>query len=141
MTSSLPKSTRCDPCVLCEGTEFEVLSQHDRKGRPLTTALCGRCGLVSHEAIPNDDQLAEYYARHYRIDYHGEYSPSARRVLREWRRGNELVQHLSHPSIVSCPSITATPSKDALRCTAAFALRGYKGPLLFGARHKTGLGD
>ena len=95
MTSSLPKSTRCDPCVLCEGTEFKVLSQHDRNGRPLTTALCGRCGLVSHEAIPNDDQLAEYYARHYRIDYHGEYSPSARRVLREWRRGNELVQHLS----------------------------------------------
>ena len=91
----LPRSERRAPCVLCEQTNYEILSQHDRNAQPLPTVICMHCGLVSHESIPSDDELAEYYSKEYRQDYHGEFQPSGRRVLREWKRGGELATRLS----------------------------------------------
>ena len=90
----LSRSKRPDPCALCEQTNYEVLSRHDRNSQPLTTVICTHCGLVSHESIPNDHELAEYYSKEYRQDYHGEFQPSGRRVLREWKRGGELATRL-----------------------------------------------
>ena len=41
--------------------DFEVLSRLDRKRQPLTTEVCRRCGLVSHQQIPTEAELAEFY--------------------------------------------------------------------------------
>ena len=66
----------------------------DRKRRELITVVCSQCGLVSHEYIPSDGELAEYYLTQYRQEYHREYTPSAYRVCREWHRGGQLVSML-----------------------------------------------
>lgn len=81
-------------CRLCGEDRFEPVGELDRRGRPLPTVVCRGCGLVSHATIPTDDELARYYAREYRQDYHGEFEPSARRVLREWERGQALFETL-----------------------------------------------
>ncbi len=87
-------STRSLPCELCEGKEFQIVGRYDRRRNPLTTVMCATCGLVSHETLPSDEELAAYYARQYRIDYHGEFLPSARRVLRAWRNAGEVYQRV-----------------------------------------------
>lgn len=82
------------PCPLCGQSEREILSRRDRRGKPLATAICPRCGLVSHNVIPTDEALRDYYASQYRLEYHHESTPSARRVMRAWRQGARLLKLL-----------------------------------------------
>lgn len=95
-TSSAPSSKdstkRCD---LCEGDRFELISRHDRKRLELHTEVCTQCGLVSHRRIPSEAELAAFYARDYRRQYHGEITPSARRVLRAWRTGQRIYRRIA----------------------------------------------
>jgi SAM-dependent methyltransferase len=85
---------RQDPCDLCQGLDFALIGRTDRRGRPLETCVCRRCGLVSHAELPSDARLAEFYRDEYRLDYHGERWPSPRRVLRAWNTGGRLVARL-----------------------------------------------
>ncbi len=87
----LTPSPRCD---LCQGGEFETVATRDRRGQPLETVLCTSCGLLSHARIPTEAELAGFYADHYRRDYHGETSPTARRVMRAWRKGELTLRRL-----------------------------------------------
>ncbi|MEX0585918.1 MAG: class I SAM-dependent methyltransferase [Pirellulales bacterium] len=82
-------------CDLCDGSSFETISRLDRRGNPLETVVCTTCGLVAHARIPTEADLEHYYAAEYRRDYHGEVTPSARRVVRAWRNGERLVRQLS----------------------------------------------
>jgi len=89
------KSTRIAACDLCGEVDFETVGERDRKGNEFRTVVCKTCGLVSHASIPSDQELADYYRRQYRKEYHDEYTPSAYRFLREWKRGRrrfELLQ-------------------------------------------------
>jgi SAM-dependent methyltransferase len=81
-------------CDLCGGTRYERVSDCDRRGRPLATVACTGCGLVGHEVIPSEEELAAYYAAQYRKEYHGEESPSCRRVLRAWYKGERVYRAL-----------------------------------------------
>lgn len=81
------KSSRTASCDLCGNADFESVGERDRKGNELGTVVCRDCGLVSHASIPTDQELADYYKRQYRREYHDEYTPSAYRFLREWKRG------------------------------------------------------
>jgi SAM-dependent methyltransferase len=83
------------PCDVCGQRDFECIARHDRHGRPLDTVLCRTCGLVRHRSIPTAEQLARYYARQYRQQYHGELVPSPRRVMRAWRNGQRIVRQLA----------------------------------------------
>ncbi len=58
------------------------------------TVHCSRCGLISHEQIPTDAELTRYYGETYRTDYHGEFTPSAFRILRAWESGQWLLGQL-----------------------------------------------
>jgi SAM-dependent methyltransferase len=82
-------------CDLCEGTHFETVGQLDRKGKPLETVVCNTCGLIAHRHIPSEEELAAFYATDYRKDYHGEITPSARRVMRAWKNGQRIHRRLS----------------------------------------------
>ncbi len=88
-------SLRQAPCDLCGQSDFHSIAQVDRRGNPLVTVVCRACGLISHEKIPSDQELADYYRENYRSDYHGEYTPSPYRVVREWNRGRELLRLLT----------------------------------------------
>jgi 2-polyprenyl-3-methyl-5-hydroxy-6-metoxy-1,4-benzoquinol methylase len=81
-------------CNLCQGVEFETVGLKDRKQRPLHTVVCKRCGLVSHGTIPSEAEIARYYENEYRKDYHAELTPSPQRVVREWKRGQELLRRM-----------------------------------------------
>lgn len=92
-------------CDLCGSIDFEIVSQRDRRGQPLLTGVCIRCGLVRHLDPPSEAQLSRYYAEEYRHDYHGEHTPSPRRVLRAWRVGQETQQRLNRwlrPGMRTC---------------------------------------
>jgi 2-polyprenyl-3-methyl-5-hydroxy-6-metoxy-1,4-benzoquinol methylase len=88
-------SSRNFPCDLCGSREFETVATADRDNQPLTTVVCRRCGLVSHEEIPSEEDLAEFYGRRYRQAYHGEVKPSAKRVVRAWETGEALLRRLA----------------------------------------------
>ena len=81
-------------CDLCGGNDFAVISERDRHGAPLTSALCNGCGLVSHLPIPSEEEVADYYARDYRKDYHGEAIPSPRRIMRAWNNGQRILNQV-----------------------------------------------
>jgi SAM-dependent methyltransferase len=91
-------------CDLCGGTHFDVISNTNRHGEPLTTGICTRCGLIAHLPVPDETEVAEYYATHYRQDYHGERTPSDRRVMRAWNNAarihHQIGPHLSPGSRV-----------------------------------------
>jgi SAM-dependent methyltransferase len=81
-------------CDLCGGLEYEGICQRDRRGKPWNTVACRRCGLVGHEIIPTEEELEDFYARQYRKDYHGETTPSDRRVVRAWHKGARVVKQM-----------------------------------------------
>ena len=95
MSNSLhDRSSRTTPCDLCGDREFEIVGKRDRRGHELHTVVCRSCGLVAHERMPTEAELADYYASHYRLDYHQEIKPSAHRILRAWDGGQWLLNLL-----------------------------------------------
>ena len=64
----------------------EVVSETDRRGRPLRTVICMDTGLVRNDPVPNDTELAQFYAEDYRISYKGAAKPRRRQILRNFRR-------------------------------------------------------
>jgi len=81
-------------CDLCQGNEFQTISDRDRRGDALLTDICQHCGLVSHHDIPTAEQLQHFYAHEYRWQYHGERKPSPRRVMRAWKNGRRIATRL-----------------------------------------------
>jgi SAM-dependent methyltransferase len=86
------ETNRCD---LCHQNDFEIIAQRDRHGQPLQTKICKHCGLIAHLHIPTEDELQEYYAKTYRLDYHGEVTPSTRRVMRAWLNGQRILRQVA----------------------------------------------
>ncbi len=82
-------------CDLCGGRDFDTISERDRRGKPLRTVICRQCGLVMHAPVPSEEELARYYAERYRMDYHGERTPSPRRVMRAWKNGERIFHRLA----------------------------------------------
>jgi 2-polyprenyl-3-methyl-5-hydroxy-6-metoxy-1,4-benzoquinol methylase len=83
------------PCDLCQEYNFEPIGARDRRGKSLRTVVCRTCGLVRHWRVPSESELLEFYGHHYRQTYHGEETPSPRRVLRAWNKAAQI-----HSSLV-----------------------------------------
>jgi len=90
-----PVAAEPKQCDLCAGRRFEIISRRDRRGQELLTGACTRCGLVAHQHIPSEAELNAFYATRYRDEYHGETTPSARRVMRAWRNGLRIYGQLA----------------------------------------------
>ena len=66
-------------CPVCGGSDHRTVAGLDRRLKRLKTALCGHCGTLYTNPMPREDELADYYARHYRRDYQrAATGPSAR---------------------------------------------------------------
>jgi 2-polyprenyl-3-methyl-5-hydroxy-6-metoxy-1,4-benzoquinol methylase len=110
-------------CDLCGEAHFEPIAHHDRHGQPLETVVCQRCGLVQHAHLPSEQELAAFYAHEYRRQYKGEVSPSARRIMRAWRKGELILERLT-PHLRPGESILEVGS--GIGCTVqVFDLAGY----------------
>ena len=111
------------PCDLCGSQMFELVAERDRRKRAWHTVVCRVCGLLAHAQIPTEVELANYYRREYRLDYHGEYVPSPHRVVREWNRGRQLLRMLvGHVH----PGARVVEIGCGLGCTVKnFELAGY----------------
>ena len=81
-------------CEVCRGVRFETIATRDRRGERLDTVICTRCGLVRVKDVPGESELSEYYATKYRLDYHGEQTPCAYRVVRAWATGRRRFRRL-----------------------------------------------
>lgn len=71
---------------------YEVVSKTDRRGRPLRTVICMDTGLVRNDPVPDDAELARFYAEDYRISYKGARKPRRRQILRNFRRAAAYVR-------------------------------------------------
>jgi len=81
-------------CDLCGGDAFEIISHADRHKQALDTGLCLKCGLVMHMPVPSEAEVNAYYASRYRQDYHGESTPSERRIMRAWNNAQRIYDQL-----------------------------------------------
>lgn len=111
-------------CDLCGQTRFDLVSERDRRGDVLHTAMCLNCGLVCHLEIPSESQLAAFYTGEYRQSYHGETTPSPRRVMRAWKNGQRILAQLQ-PHVP--PPAKVFEVGAGIGCTVkAFELAGYE---------------
>jgi 2-polyprenyl-3-methyl-5-hydroxy-6-metoxy-1,4-benzoquinol methylase len=78
-------------CNLCGSTQHECVSDKDRDGQALRTAICTGCGLVFSDPIPTEQQLADYYATRYRKSYKGVDRP---RQYHIYRAGQSALRRL-----------------------------------------------
>lgn len=76
-------STQCSiPCNLCGSQSVEEIRSKDRHGARLRSVICLRCGLVWTDPRPSPEQVREFYAHEYRLDYKGAYHPQAKHIYR-----------------------------------------------------------
>lgn len=82
-------------CIVCGSHDSRIVSELDRRGKPLTTRLCMECGLVCNDPVPDDAELADFYANRYRVEYKGAFHPRGRQIVRNFRRAREHMDMFS----------------------------------------------
>lgn len=70
------------PCNLCGSTDAEPIRFKDRHGEPLRSVICRRCGLVWTDPRPTPEQVRNFYAHEYRLNYKQAYQPRPKHVYR-----------------------------------------------------------
>lgn len=56
-------------CNLCGSTQTRLICETDRRLKRLRTVVCEVCGLLRTDPMPSEDELRDYYAHGYRLDY------------------------------------------------------------------------
>lgn len=91
-SSSHPASSSCFLCG-SPGPLIPVAT-HDRHGKPLSTALCEHCGIVTTEPRPTPAEVDHFYRADYRREYKQSYTPKPRHVLRAGRVALDRLHYL-----------------------------------------------
>ena len=79
----------------------ETVSDTDRRGNPLRTVICMETGLVRNDPVPDDAELATFYAEEYRTAYKGASKPRRRQILRNFRHTANYIRtfrDVMHPA-------------------------------------------
>ena len=82
------------PCNLCGSTDAEEIRSKDRHGDYLRSVICRRCGLVWTDPRPTPEQVREFYAHEYRLDYKGTYQPKPKHTYRSGKVAVDRFQRL-----------------------------------------------
>ena len=83
-------------CPVCGSEKAEPLSNWDRRFKRLSHVKCADCGLIRHEFMPSDAELAEYYRTTYRSDYqHVKNGPSERHVAKRHKEAEKRLARLT----------------------------------------------
>lgn len=73
------------PCVLCGGNDGTLVATTDRHGAPMQVTCCRGCGLTYMDPIPSQEDLAHFYAEHYRHQYKQTVTPRSKHIYRAGR--------------------------------------------------------
>jgi 2-polyprenyl-3-methyl-5-hydroxy-6-metoxy-1,4-benzoquinol methylase len=117
-------------CPLCGSEQAVPLSGWDRRFKRLPHVKCGECGLIRHEFMPSDAELARYYRESYRRDYQrASTGPSGRHIAKRHAeaapRLERLARHVSPgASIVDFGCGSGEFVEDAI--AVGFDARGFE---------------
>ncbi|MCI2200638.1 class I SAM-dependent methyltransferase, partial [Clostridium sp.] len=87
----LNKEVKCQ----CGNNSFEILSEKDRYGIPLTTVICQKCGLVMTNPRMNQFSYDQFYDKEYRKLYLGVQEPNFDFYNLEQKRGEKIFRYVS----------------------------------------------
>jgi 2-polyprenyl-3-methyl-5-hydroxy-6-metoxy-1,4-benzoquinol methylase len=86
------------PCNLCGKSKKQTISTKDRYFRKLHTVMCTNCGLVFTDPMPTEEEVSQYYKKHYRLHYHNDIKPSKRAIYKNFKGAS--YRYLSLKSIL-----------------------------------------
>ncbi len=145
-------------CLVCGESNREIVATLGRGFAPLTTGLCGGCGLVSHTPMPAAEEVHAFYAKKYRLDYKGGYEPKRKHSLRAIRgaaaRAKRVAAYLPASARVldigaSSGEFTYVMNRAGFQATGiepnqgytAFARRAYGVDIVNAPLEEAGFGD
>jgi len=83
------------PCNLCGEGEVTIISRRDRWLQPLIYVMCRRCGLIFLRPMPNDDEVNDYYERHFWKRSQGAIEPTPKQIRRSMRDAESRLVNLA----------------------------------------------
>lgn len=75
------------PCIVCDDSDFQILSEKDRYGLPITVVICKTCGLIQTNPRMTKESQLEFYEHEYRKFYSGTEEPSDKYFEAQASRG------------------------------------------------------
>jgi len=88
-------------CPICESCDYELLSQKDRYGLPVTTVICKTCGLLITNPIMTQDSLNKFYAEDYRELYVGSKSATISFFDEQCSHGKKIIELIKKHTNIS----------------------------------------
>ena len=83
-------------CILCDSSEFKLISETDRFGLDLQKKVCTACGLLQSNPLPRQEFFNIFYRNYYRKLYRGGRSEHLPKLFAQQKeRGNRIFQFLS----------------------------------------------
>lgn len=80
-----PAVAPANACPVCDARQACRIGTRDRRGAPLASVLCQRCGHAWTDPLPSEADLERFYAQRYRAEYKRVHVPKAYHVLRAAR--------------------------------------------------------
>jgi len=82
------------PCCICEGKNFELLSEKDIYGLYLPVVICKDCGLIQTNPRMTHDSYNQFYNDEYRKLHEGKSIPRDDFFILQYERGREIYEYL-----------------------------------------------
>jgi 2-polyprenyl-3-methyl-5-hydroxy-6-metoxy-1,4-benzoquinol methylase len=82
------------PCAVCEGKNFEHLSEKDRFGLPLSVVICRDCGLIQTNPRINQDSYSEFYKTEHTRLLHGQDKPTRELFLDQYFHSQKIYRYI-----------------------------------------------
>jgi len=82
-------------CPICESNNFDVLSEKDRYGLPLSVSLCTCCGLLMTNPRMNQGSYDLFYKEDQKKLYVGEDIPTEKYFEKLYKRGESIFSYVN----------------------------------------------
>jgi len=88
------------PCGICEGEDFELLSQKDRYGLYVSAVVCKSCGLMQLNPRMTYNSYITFYKQDYHSLYKGVALPTEDYFLLQYLRGEKIYAYLNNNQVI-----------------------------------------
>lgn len=97
MNNPYSSITNHSACGICGETKAYSIESLDRHRRPLSVVICGGCGVVRNDPVPDAEKLSRFYADDYRKTYKGTEKPKLRHSARYFTKARSHIErHWRH---------------------------------------------